>query len=368
MRPSCHRPRSCLQRTPLRTTTAFTLVELLVVVAIIGVLIGLLLPAVQAARESARRATCTNKLKQIGLALLSYHDVNKAFPYASYRVYIAPPATSEYRGTMKYSLLPFLEEADLFAGMTASPHWPNNVESIVVNGRSIRTFQIKAYNCPSDPYGPSSKTFPDRFVANYVASGGGVWSAGTENGASGWACKCTSSWSSTYFQGSPAFSSAGLFNDPPSRRLRSGPLTVRPDNRSGHSLPPSQIKNITDGLSKTIFVGEILVGQRAQSENGWHGINPGNGDNGDGFISTTIPLNYPTTMTLADVTAAGNDGSVGCAANCNGTTANGFKSAHPGGVSFGFGDGSVRFVADTVDHWTLQRLGAARDGAPVGDY
>lgn len=366
MRSPCTRAESRPHRPPHPASNAFTLVELLVVIAIIGVLIALLLPAVQAARESARRISCSNKLKQMGLAVLSYHDANNAFPYASYRLY--KPSGSEYRATTKYSLLPFLEEADLYAGMTASPNWPNNVETIWVDGRNIRTYHIRAYNCPSDPHGPASKTYPDRFVANYVASGGGVWSAGTDNGASGWPCKCTSSWTSTYFQGSPSFSRAGLFGDPPSRLLRSGPFTVASDFRSGHTLPPSQIKQIADGLSNTIFFGEILIGQRAQSEYGWHGITPGGGDNGDGFISTTIPLNYSTSLTLADVTEAGNDGSVGCAANCNGSTANGFKSAHPGGVSFTLGDGSVRFVLDTVDHWTLQRLGAVRDGAVIGDF
>ena len=345
----------------------FTLVELLVVIAIIGTLVGLLLPAVQAAREAARMSSCGNNLKQIGLAVHSYHDARREFPYASWRVYFAPPALTEYRASLKPSLLPYVEEESLYARAVQSASWLVDIESVFVGGNKLGKFRIGAYLCPSDPYGPASKTQSGFFVANYAASGGGVWSAGTDNGAGG-ACKCISSWSSTYFQGSPGYASRGLFKDPPSRGLRSGPFTVRQDNRPGATLPASRMRDITDGLSKTIFIGEHLVGQRAISENGWVANNPGNSDNGDGFLSTTIPLNYSTKLTLADVTAAGNDGVIGCSANCSGATANGFKSAHPGGVSFTMGDGAVRFINENVDMWTLQQLGAVADGFTPGEF
>jgi prepilin-type N-terminal cleavage/methylation domain-containing protein len=350
----------------------FTLVELLVVIAIIGTLVGLLLPAVQAARESARMISCSNNLKQIGLALQNYHDARREFPYAAWRVWNPSPTPVEYRASMKHSLLPYVEEDKLYAGSVTSSNWLTSVEWVNVNGVANLApgkFRIGAYLCPSDPYGPSSKTKAGFFVANYAASGGGVYTGGTENGAGGTSCKCISSWSSTYFQGSPSYQGKGLFKNPPSSQLRTGPLTVRQDNASGYTLPASKMSNITDGLSTTIFGGEHLVGQRALSEGGWDRMGgQGYDQNGDGSLSTTIPLNYSTALTLADVAAAGNDGVVGCAANCNAVTANGFKSAHPGGVSFTMGDGAVRFISETIDQWTLQRLGAVADGFTVGDF
>ena len=359
-----------------KRSKGFTLVELLVVIAIIGTLVGLLLPAVQAARETARMASCSNNLKQIGVALHNYHDARREFPYASWRVYEAgTPPIQEYRATMKHSILPFVEEADLANKIfSQSSQALINIASVNVGGvANLRagTFRINAYLCPSDPYGPKSKnaSYNDRFVANYAASGGGVWQSLTDTGqgTDGYSkCKCTSSWRTTYFD---SYQSKGLFKNPPSSQLRTGPLTARQDYaKYSAPLPASSMKNIVDGLSKTIFVGELLVGQRANSEGGWDRVDYAGYDNGDGFLSTTIPLNYLTKLQVADVTAAGNDGVVGCAANCNGVTANGFKSAHPGGVSFTMGDGAVRFVSETIDMWTLQQLGAVADGFTPGDF
>jgi len=104
------------RRSPPRL--AFTLVELLVVIAIIGILIALLLPAIQAAREAARRATCTNNMKQIGIALHNYHSVYERFPMG-YGDWCCGQlgGTDPARGTATLGLLPYLEQEAAYKQM-----------------------------------------------------------------------------------------------------------------------------------------------------------------------------------------------------------------------------------------------------------
>jgi prepilin-type N-terminal cleavage/methylation domain-containing protein/prepilin-type processing-associated H-X9-DG protein len=143
------------QDTPMnRRRDAFTLVELLVVIAIIGILIALLLPAVQAAREAARRAQCTNNLKQLGIGLQNYHDVNRAFPsgMGGTNVNAPTPVTNWGRLSGFIALLPYLEQQAMYndiqtGGNGAAPggpyawtSWPN------------WNHPIRALTCPSDSF------------------------------------------------------------------------------------------------------------------------------------------------------------------------------------------------------------------------
>jgi prepilin-type N-terminal cleavage/methylation domain-containing protein len=129
------------QHDSLRRRSAFTLIELLVVIAIIGVLIGLLLPAVQKVRESANRATCTNNLKQLGLAIHNMHDTYNVLPPT---VGALPGMTLPNGfGPITYWMLPYVEQANLFN--------LSLVNGIYDSGNADRTVVIKFYLCPSDP-------------------------------------------------------------------------------------------------------------------------------------------------------------------------------------------------------------------------
>jgi prepilin-type N-terminal cleavage/methylation domain-containing protein/prepilin-type processing-associated H-X9-DG protein len=124
---------------------AFTLIELLVVIAIIAVLIALLLPAVQAAREAARRTQCINNLKQIGLALYGYHDVQNTFPSGGWISLPTDPTTINMNIGWSAVVLPWLEQKPLFDGLNMSFPYGNAVNS--TNGYTV----LSVYLCPSQP-------------------------------------------------------------------------------------------------------------------------------------------------------------------------------------------------------------------------
>jgi prepilin-type N-terminal cleavage/methylation domain-containing protein/prepilin-type processing-associated H-X9-DG protein len=189
----------------------FTLIELLVVLAIIGVLIALLLPAVQMAREAARRIQCTSQLKQVGIALHSYHDVFNTFPSGGWIALFGQPSTQNMNIGWSAVVLPGLEQRPLFDGLNLSfvyDHPANSTASYMV---------LAIYLCPSEPRKSFWNRYPDDQFAHADADYGGMF------GPRGLA--------------SPSFT-----NNPPS-----GPMIF---NR------PIALAEITDGSSQTIQVGE----------------------------------------------------------------------------------------------------------------
>lgn len=326
-----------------RSVVAFTLVELLVVITIIGILIALLLPAVQAAREAARRMRCSSNVKQIVLAVLNYESSCKILPPGAF--WEISTQTNPRKGSILLHLLPYIEQQSIFDAFD----FKLGVDGQCFKGTAnpIGATPIAAYLCPSDQ---SPATFLDPLPADpsvtgvttvalhcYAASRGS--NAMYDNSGGGCACAEVSQWNSYATAGAVPEPNVGTF---------SGPFT-----RLGVSL---RVAEIRDGLSNTIFFGEVLPMSSWHADNGWATTN-----NGNGYVSTVIPINYDT----SNRAPVPNN----CSRYCNWNTADGFKSSHPGGATFGYGDGSVHFLPETIDHWTYQYLGAKDDGhASSNDY
>lgn len=341
-----HHPKkqNIILRNLLNSTRGFTLVELLVVIAIIGILIAMLLPAVQAAREAARRMSCSSNMKQIGLAVLNYETSYNTLPPGAFY----SPTLDERRGSILVCLLPFVEQQVTYDRFDFSlrtdgqgdPNYPNITggDSEACIGATI----ISTYRCPSD-------TAPLQYECNPSHAGGSLKgvnlvalhnytaSRGANAVSNNSSCSCSHNWN-TYQIPGPTIPNIAVTNF-------SGPFT-----RDGVSLDISQIE---DGLSNTIFFGETLPFWSYHGRQGWATTN-----NGCGYCSTVIPINYNTQSEPEVVTDK-------CSAWCNWNTGEGFKSMHAGGASFALGDGSVRFIQETIDHQVYQFLGARADGQTV---
>ena len=157
---------------------AFTLVELLVVIAIIGILVALLLPAVQAAREAARRISCSNNSKQLGIALHNYHDSHGSFPPESVWVYdhgkTGDPANYVARNfTWISMLLPYIEQEQLGDQIVQElPIWGQTDQS----NKLIVSTQLKVLTCPSDPQlSQDGDMSHDMAFTNYAGAEGYDW-------------------------------------------------------------------------------------------------------------------------------------------------------------------------------------------------
>lgn len=297
----------------LHKPNGFTLVELLVVIAIIGVLVALLLPAVQAARESARRTQCSNNMKQIGIALHNYNDTFQVLPPGA----IWFGASTNNRGSILVNILPFIEQKPLHDKFTFTQ--PPENESI--GGVLLAGTIIKTYVCPSDK---NLGLLNGRAIHNYTACSGPT--AHIDNAA----CSCAT-WSSWNSLALAPYAQAGNFAGVFHRM----------------SLP-ARLADITDGLSSTIFFGEVRRDCSVHVNQGWVASN-----NGNGLTSTLIPINFNT---------CDNASTNGCNRPCNWSTELGYRSLHPSGCNLLYGDGAVRFTRESIDLQNYQYLGGKADG------
>ena len=259
--------------------TAFTLVELLVVITIIGILIALLLPAVQAAREAARRMQCSNNLKQLGLAVLNYQSAHGVLPpgafYGDKQHPVATPSwdLSWFKGSVFVHLLPYVEQQAIYdaydfrqPNITAQKFAGSNVE--------IRTTVIAGYVCASDDHPPTfSVPAADGWMGpsgcgRVVALGNYSASAGPTTVANNSSCSCGIDFSAN-FSGSS---------------ITLGVIDVNPAGPFNRVSIAVTLADIKDGLSNTIFFGEIQPLSSQNAQRGW--ADP---CNGCGVTSTIIP-------------------------------------------------------------------------------
>jgi prepilin-type N-terminal cleavage/methylation domain-containing protein/prepilin-type processing-associated H-X9-DG protein len=322
----------------------FTLIELLVVIAIIAVLIALLLPAVQAAREAGRRMQCANNLKQIGLALHSYVNVNGALPPTTL-TFIYPNYKSEWSVMARIS--PYLEQGALNAAINYSLTWddpPNTTASSLTIATAL---------CPSDPdiaAGLSSKNLPQgRMSYGCVEGDWYVWWAGGPINRS--------AFSPDYSKGLAEFTD-GLSNTLVFSESQITHYELRSCGSSGGLTPtsfpdtaqsPALIKSIAPTCTKTGALGHA------------------NWANGGVFNSGVTTALTPNTKVLAlpgdqnpydIVTTDENQGGPTYAA----LTADSF---HPGGVNCLLGDGSVRFIKDGINGKAWRALGTIAGGEVI---
>ena len=315
-----------------RFRRGFTLIELLVVIAIIGILVALLLPAVQSAREAARRAQCVNNLKQLGIALHNFHDVQGYLP-TSHR-----PAglTNLPRNAGLTLLLPYFEQGNIYNALNMDLNWGR-----VENATSVRS-NINTLLCPSgafperldgnpDPppytpnvaaptdYSPTISVDNRLVVAGLVDASGQGMLAQNEKAR---LADVTDGLSNTIAYAESAgrpyvFRKGGKqFGDPATNRVNAG----------GWVRPASDFS--VDGAS---LDGAVIPGPA-----------PINATNGEDYVPAGYPHPYYNTQGTGEA-----------------------FSFHPGGANFLFGDGSVKFLKESIGIRTFAKLVTRRNGEVV---
>jgi prepilin-type N-terminal cleavage/methylation domain-containing protein/prepilin-type processing-associated H-X9-DG protein len=294
-----------------RKQNGFTLVELLVVIAIIGILVALLLPAVQAAREAARRNQCVNNLKNIALAILNYEDANGNLPpgtpfFDACQQKTPVSTVNNHRISGFVMILPQIEESALFDQyqLDKTPYiWMHDNTGNNWHQLPGRQGLVEArpaiYVCPSEQ-SPAIHEDPD--------------TGPIRNGLK------------------PATGNYALVTG------TIGPPEVGVNAKCDNTGPfrygnPVGLRKITDGLSKTIFVGEVIDPHTRKGSNIWSFA----ARHADSMRTTTNPLNTAPGLGLVI--------DFGATLGSNGA----FASRHPGGGNFAFGDGHVEFVPEEID-------------------
>ncbi|HTM55199.1 MAG TPA: DUF1559 domain-containing protein [Pirellulales bacterium] len=349
---------------------AFTLVELLVVIAIIGVLVALLLPAIQAAREAARRTSCNNNLKNLGIAVLNFHDSHRKLPTSNR----AAGVTNAPRYAWSTLMLPYFEEQNVYDLYDFSKNWDASTAQApksIPNSQLVST-RLAVFECPSVPEDARLDGDLQYWTQSYTDWKSSQVAAPTDYAP-------ITQVESKLVQFTDAGGQAIVDQDPsPTQKL----------DRTGMLLrnTVATLRHVTDGTSNTILLAESAGRPYVYRKAGRAGDLTANRVNGGGWCrpasefglmgSSEDGLQFPGACAIncangEDYLKGGADDkgivplTFGAPYGTNGTSAT--FAFHPGGANILFGDGSVHFLNDSINIRVYARLVTRKGGEVVSD-